>query len=201
MKKRLSDAVRTVIRPHGTYASNKSMLAIVKKDALGVVWQTIPTIEEEREARQELNLFTIGNDGLITPDNFEEIRVILQQICCLYDETKKTKNLRFKNNVAKSFMEKYKKRKKNSRRIKKIDLNYVLPNIISSVASIHPLLNFNNIWDLTIFQLYDIFYRIKSDKDYQIESTHVSVWGDEKNIFDSTLWHRNNYDKERENAK
>ncbi len=98
-------------------------------------------------------------------------------------------------------MKKYKKRKKNSRRIKKFDLNYVLPNIISSVASIHPSLNFNNIWDLTIFQLYDSFYRIKSDKDYQIESTHVSVWGDEKNIFDSTLWHRNNYDKERENAK
>lgn len=36
---------------NGTYASNKSMLAIVKKDALGVVWQLVPTIEEEREAK------------------------------------------------------------------------------------------------------------------------------------------------------
>ena len=128
MKKRLSGAVRTVIRPHltrlyvsnnGTYASNKSMLAIVEKDALGVVWQTIPTIEEEREARQELNLFTIGNDGLITPDNFEEIRVILQQICCLYDETKKTKNLRFKNNVAKKLYEKIQKAEKEQQKNKK----------------------------------------------------------------------------------
>jgi N4-gp56 family major capsid protein len=36
---------------NGTYADNKSMLAIVKKDALGVIWQTVPTIEEEREAK------------------------------------------------------------------------------------------------------------------------------------------------------
>lgn len=36
-----------------TYNSttNKALLAIVKKDALGVIWQKIPTIEEEREAK------------------------------------------------------------------------------------------------------------------------------------------------------
>lgn len=36
---------------NGTYNDNKSLLAIVKKDALGVVWQKVPTVEEEREAK------------------------------------------------------------------------------------------------------------------------------------------------------
>lgn len=36
---------------NGTYADSKSLLAIVKKDALGIVWQKVPTIEEEREAK------------------------------------------------------------------------------------------------------------------------------------------------------
>lgn len=36
---------------NGTYVDNKSLLAIVKKDALGVVWQKVPTVEEEREAK------------------------------------------------------------------------------------------------------------------------------------------------------
>lgn len=36
---------------NGTYNNNKSLLAIVKKDALGVIWQQIPSIEEEREAK------------------------------------------------------------------------------------------------------------------------------------------------------
>lgn len=38
---------------NGTYNSNtsKALLAIVKKNALGVIWQKIPTCEEEREAK------------------------------------------------------------------------------------------------------------------------------------------------------
>lgn len=36
---------------NGTEKDGKYLLAIVKKDALGVVWQTVPTIEEEREAK------------------------------------------------------------------------------------------------------------------------------------------------------
>lgn len=36
---------------NGTYKKDKSLLAIVKKGALGVVWQKIPTVEEERESK------------------------------------------------------------------------------------------------------------------------------------------------------
>lgn len=39
------------VSDNGTHDNGKSLLAIIKKDALGVVWQTVPTIEEEREAK------------------------------------------------------------------------------------------------------------------------------------------------------
>lgn len=41
------------VSDNGTYDSNKdeALLAIVKKDALGVAWQRIPTIEYERESK------------------------------------------------------------------------------------------------------------------------------------------------------
>lgn len=39
------------VSDNGTHNNSKSLLAVIKKDALGVVWQTVPTIEEEREAK------------------------------------------------------------------------------------------------------------------------------------------------------
>lgn len=36
---------------NGTHNDGKSLLAIVKKDALGVIWQRNPVVEEEREAK------------------------------------------------------------------------------------------------------------------------------------------------------
>lgn len=39
------------VSDNGTLNDNKALLAVIKKDALGVVWQKVPTVEEEREAK------------------------------------------------------------------------------------------------------------------------------------------------------
>jgi len=39
------------VSDNGTYKENKSLMAVIKKDALGVIWQRVPNIEEEREAK------------------------------------------------------------------------------------------------------------------------------------------------------
>lgn len=46
--------IPVVVSNNGTYDSDAStaVLAIVKKDALGVVWQKVPVTEEEREAKK-----------------------------------------------------------------------------------------------------------------------------------------------------
>ena len=60
--------------------------------------------------------------------------------------------------------------------------------MISSISAHSKTLNILNIWDLTIFQLYDQFARMRNDDLYMMNSTSVSVWGDKENKFDDTIW-------------
>lgn len=149
---------------------------------------------------EENNCFIITNEnneicGMIIPENFNEIIYILQQICCIQsDESNDKSKMKFKNSMAQKIYEKIHSAEIEKQKNKKIDWNNTLPNIISAVANVHPSLNCFNIWDLTLFQLMDSFYRLKADRYYQIESTRVSVWGDEKNTFDSTIWYKNRQD-------
>ncbi len=43
-------SIPVIVSDNGTYKNGKSMLAIIKNDAIGVIWQKTPSIEEEREA-------------------------------------------------------------------------------------------------------------------------------------------------------
>lgn len=133
--------------------------------------------------------------GAIAKDNFPQVMSLLQQICCIYNEEESLDDMKFKNNLARKLMEKMLKAKKKEQETKKSDLNLTIPNIISSLANKHPSLNYVNIWDLTIFQLLDSFNRTQANSMYDIDSTRVSVWGDEKKTFDVSLWYKNNYDK------
>lgn len=133
--------------------------------------------------------------GAIAKDNFTQVMSLLQQICCIYNEEESLDDMKFKNNLARKLMEKMLKAKKKEQETKKSDLNLTIPNIISSLANKHPSLNYVNIWDLTIFQLLDAFNRTQANSMYDIDSTRVSVWGDEKKTFDVSLWYKNNYDK------
>lgn len=133
--------------------------------------------------------------GAIAKDNFSQVMSLLQQICCIYNEEESLDDMKFKNNLARKLMEKMLKAKKKEQEAKKSDLNLTIPNIISSLANKHPSLNYVNIWDLTIFQLLDAFNRTQANSIYDIDSTRVSVWGDEKKTFDVSLWYKNNYDK------
>lgn len=73
-----------------------------------------------------------------------------------------------------------------------------LPNVISSVAAKSLNLNIYNIWDITLFQLYDQFYRLQNNDAHSINSMRVAAWGDKKNTFDYALWHKNMFDKRKQ---
>lgn len=133
--------------------------------------------------------------GVIAKNNFSQVISLLQQICCICNDEESLDDMKFKNNLARKLMEKMLKAKKKEQETKKSDLNLTIPNIISSLANKHPSLNYVNIWDLTIFQLLDAFNRTRANSMYDIDSTRVSVWGDEKKTFDVSLWYENNYDK------
>lgn len=57
------------------------------------------------------------------------------------------------------------------------DKNMELGNIISAVANKSHSLHIMNIWDLTIFQLWDCFSRLSNNSIYDIQSMSVAAWG------------------------
>lgn len=133
--------------------------------------------------------------GVISQANFTNILDILRQICCIKDDSNSYDEAKVKNNLAKRLLEKMSKGQNKSKQEKRLDINATIPNIISALANKHPSLNYTNIWDLTLFQLLDSFRRVQTNSMFDISSTRVSVWGDEKNTFDPTMWYKNEYDK------
>lgn len=124
------------------------------------------------------------NTGIIFEKNYDlVIDVILQRSNI---SRKENKALKVKNKIAKKLLEKM---EKGNKKVKtKEDKKMELGNLISSISAHSKTLNIINIWDLTIFQFYDQFTRMRYDDSYTMNSTSVSVWGDKENKFDNTIW-------------
>lgn len=135
--------------------------------------------------------------GIISEQNFSQVVDIIQQVCCIHSKADESaEDLKFKNEFARKMYEKMQKalKKQEEEKESKYDKDMSLPNIISALASNHPSINLHNIWDLTLFQLFDSFKRIQIDRVYDIDATRVSVWGDEKKQFKPDLWYKNHHD-------
>lgn len=116
--------------------------------------------------------------------------LILQRNGIQRDEANEAKP-KFKNKLAEKLYHRSLKAKLKQDRNNKADKNMDIPNIISAVAAKHPSLNIINIWDITIYQLYDQFKRLQNNSLYDIQSLSVAAWGDEKNTFDPARWYLN----------
>lgn len=96
-----------------------------------------------------------------------------------------------KNKKALSIMQKLQKGRESKEKKAKADKNMEIGNIISAVAHKGNSLNIINIWDITIYQLWDAFYRTCNNHVLNIQSMSVAAWGDKNNLFDSTAWYKN----------
>ena len=124
--------------------------------------------------------------GMIHENNYNEIIDIILQRVNVDKKKDEHKNLKVKNKTAERLLKKMKKAKKEAE--KKEDKKMEIGNLISSISAHSKTLNILNIWDLTIFQLYDQFTRVRYEDSYVMNSTSVSVWGDKENKFDDTIW-------------
>lgn len=68
-----------------------------------------------------------------------------------------------KNKTAAKIIEKLNKRKKAKEKSAKPDPKLELPNIISAISACHSSINILNIWDLTVYQVYDLFARMQQN--------------------------------------
>lgn len=130
--------------------------------------------------------------GLLEKKFLPQVLSIIQQICGIYSEEDDVDNMVFKNERIKQRYLKAKQEEDNQN--KKSDNNMTIPNLISSINGKHPSLNYTNIYKLTLYQLLDTFTRLQNNATFDLSSTRVSVWGDEKKTFDYALWYKNIYE-------
>lgn len=140
---------------------------------------------------------TVNSDGykIVTGLIFEEIfEEILSAIAILNGSKRdeETEQPKYKNKIAQKFYAKILKGRLKKRKTEKTNnKDFELPNIISAVVATHNSLNYTNIYDLTITQLYDIFRRMRQNSLYSMSAMTVSVWGDKSNQFKVDGWFEN----------
>lgn len=134
--------------------------------------------------------------GVIYSKNYcEVVDIILQRVNIKsktsdYDSPKKIKN---KNRVEK-MLEKFKKSEEAKKKKSGKDTKLDIPNLISSISSHHNSINIVNVWDLTVYQLYDQFQRERMNDSYKITSTSISIHGNKDNKFDESIWYSSLYE-------
>ena len=127
--------------------------------------------------------------GVISKENYQDVVDVICQ-----RNNIKTKDVidpsKVKSKKALSILEKIKKGREKMAKANKADKNMELGNIISAVANRSPSLNITNIWDLTVFQLWDSFARLTNNNIYDINAASVSAWGDKDKQFDFNGWYK-----------
>ncbi len=127
------------------------------------------------------------NVGIITKESYPKVcDLICQRVCVKHNQEEDFSKV--KNKKALEIMKKLQKGRTKRERQTKDDKNMELGNIISAVANKSKSLNILNIWDLTVFQLWDCFSRISNNNIYDIQARAVAAWGNKDNYFDATAW-------------
>ena len=127
------------------------------------------------------------NVGIITKESYPKVcDLICQRVCVKYNQEEDFSKV--KNKKALEIMKKLQKGRTKREKQTKEDKNMELGNIISAVANKSKSLNILNIWDLTVFQLWDCFSRISNNNIYDIQARAVAAWGNKDNYFDATAW-------------
>lgn len=137
------------------------------------------------------NGFIVQNDmedvGIITRDNFASVSDYICQRNSI--KSRQVEDLsKIKNKKALSIMKKIQKGRAERDKQTKADKDMELTNIISAVANKSHSLNILNIWDITVYQLWDCFTRISNNNIYGIHAMSVAAWGDKDNHFDASSW-------------
>lgn len=130
--------------------------------------------------------------GRIDKENYPQICDLIFQRNCIKSNPKEDFS-KVKNKKALEIMKKLQKGRNEKAKQTKADKNMELGNIISAVANKSPSLNIVNIWELTVFQLWDCFSRLSNNSIYDIQSMSVAAYGDKDHSFDAAAWFKRIY--------
>lgn len=122
---------------------------------------------------------------------YEEICESILQLS--YIASAKPKETKFASAAAKRIHERLQKGRESLQRAKK-DANTEIPNLIGAVAAMHGGYTLFNIWDLTVYQLYDQFARVNTKVQLSVYGQRWAAWGEKD--FDTTMWFQSNMRKD-----
>lgn len=128
--------------------------------------------------------------GLIHHDIFAELCDIILQRCGITRNNADTDISKVKSKRALEIMDKLKKRRPKHSNSSEHDEDIELPNLIASVAVKSNSVNFTNIWDLTVFQLYEQFKKEQTNVYFDIQKMSVAAYGNEKKTFKGDEWYK-----------
>ena len=139
--------------------------------------------------------------GVINRDNYADIiDIILQRVHITPDENEVDDISKIKNKRGRKVYERMMKARKKFKKHKPSDPKLTFPNIISSVAAKSHTIGWNNICDITVFQLFDLCEKLQIINQHDIAAMHVAAWGDKENKFEMNAWMTNIYDKDDNNV-
>lgn len=147
---------------------------------------------------KETVTFSSPNHCFLVQDNGNTIGAITKeiypQICDLICQRNCIKSngneelAKVKSKKALEILKKLQKGREEKAKQIKSDKNMELGNIISAVANKSQSLNILNIWELTVYQVWDCFFRLSNNSIYDIQSMSVAAWGNKDNHFDAAAW-------------
>lgn len=148
-------------------------------------------IQGEAVYSKEQKAFLIQKDGKVTGhvsrENYPLVCNVICQRSCVRSGPQEDLS-KVKSKKALEILQKLRKGRAAKGSQPKADQNLELGNIISAVANKSHSLNILNIWDLTVFQLWDCFSRLSANSIYEIQSMSVAAWGNKDNHFDASAW-------------
>lgn len=184
----------------------KGLKALENKTNLNV-FDLFVVINETRTMLQDALAFFIGYDehiiwdgykkfqiyssndeliGTIDRSNFEVVSGIILQLNYIQEENKKS-SLKFEDENAKAMWEKAQKYiKEQSDAKQKSQTKYALGNYISKLCCIHNSYNLLNVYELTVFQLYDQFFQSAFLKQMDLQDRIFSIHGGDS--YDGDAW-------------
>ena len=126
----------------------------------------------------------IDEKYVINRDNFDDIVEIIQLQNNPEQSVSDEDDYNPANELAKSIAEKLKRSKEIVEKSKALESDgdgLTIPDIISAVSAMSNSLNKLNIWDLTIYQLYDEFARLTKIDNYRLQ-IQASMWSSDIEI-------------------
>ncbi len=125
--------------------------------------------------------------GVITRNNYQDISSKILQLNFIQDNRiHSTKNMGKK---AKSILQKIRKGRSKFLNSKKKNTDFNISNVISAVVAYSGSYNYENVWSLTVYQLYDLFFRLGEKMKLNFDSVRWGTWG--KDEFDLSIWYKN----------